>query len=115
LEIGDGSVISCGAHVYTHSTVRRTRDPSAPLEHAPVKIGRRVTVGANAVVLMGCEIGDGAVVGAGAVVKEHTKIGSGETWIGVPARRAYDDLRGISDAELSRMARGDFDPEVSSE
>lgn len=90
LTIGDGSVIAAGAQVYTHSTVRRTRG-EGPLEHAPTKIGSRVSVCAGAIVLMGCEIGDGAVIGAGAVVRERTVVPAGETWAGVPARRVRWD------------------------
>ena len=51
---------------------------------APIRIGRRVWIGASATVLPGVTIGDGAVVAAGAVVNrdvpENTVVG------GVPAR-----------------------------
>jgi len=87
LTIGEGSVIAAGAHVYTHSSVWRTRGEPASIDHAPTHIGARVSVCANATVLMGCCIGDGAVVAAGAVVVEGTRIGAGETWAGVPAGR----------------------------
>lgn len=107
LMIGPGSVVACGAQVYTHSTVKRTRSGGAePLEHAPTRIGARVSICAGAIVLMGCEIGDGAVVGAGAVVREGTRVPAGETWVGIPARPAR--VRGqapLSDEELARMAR----------
>jgi acetyltransferase-like isoleucine patch superfamily enzyme len=57
-------------HIYTHSTVRRCVSGRSwnEVERAPVVIGDRVFLGANAVVLMGVTIGDEAVVGAGAVV-----------------------------------------------
>jgi acetyltransferase-like isoleucine patch superfamily enzyme len=70
LTIGAGCDIASGAHVYTHSTVRRCisgRDHDV-VEREPVRIGDRVFIGANAVVLMGVTIGDEAVVAAGAVV-----------------------------------------------
>ena len=51
---------------------------------APIHIGRDVWIGANAVILPGITIGDGAVIAAGAVVTkdvpENTVAG------GVPAR-----------------------------
>ncbi len=51
---------------------------------APIHIGKRVWIGANATVLPGVTIGDGAIVAAGAVVTrnvpENTVVG------GVPAR-----------------------------
>jgi sugar O-acyltransferase (sialic acid O-acetyltransferase NeuD family) len=50
-----------------------------------VTIGEGVLVGAGAVVLQGRLVGDGASIGAGAVVVED--VSSGETVVGVPARR----------------------------
>ena len=51
---------------------------------APIRIGKNVWVGANAVILPGVTIGDGAIVAAGAVVNrdvpENTVVG------GVPAK-----------------------------
>lgn len=86
LRIGRGCDISCGAQIYTHNTVRRcvTGRAYAEVDRAPVTIGDRVFVGANAVVLMGVTIGDGAVVGAGAVVTRD--VGAGDIVAGVPAR-----------------------------
>ncbi|NBK92834.1 acyltransferase [bacterium 1XD21-13] len=40
---------------------------------APVTIGNDVWIGANAVILKGSTIGDGAVIAAGAVVKGHVE------------------------------------------
>lgn len=54
---------------------------------APVVIGSRVTVGLMSVVMPGCEIGDGAVLAVNAVLKKGTKVGPGEVWGGVPAKR----------------------------
>ena len=39
------------------------------LSYAPVKIGSRVWIGENAVILAGSEIGDGCIVGANSVVR----------------------------------------------
>jgi len=70
LTIGAGCDIASGAHIYTHSSVRRCVSGRRwnEIERAPVLIGDRVFIGANAVVMMGVTIGDEAVVGAGAVV-----------------------------------------------
>jgi acetyltransferase-like isoleucine patch superfamily enzyme len=86
LRIGRGCDISCGVHIYTHSTVRRCVSGRAydSIDRQPVLIGDHVFIGANAVVMMGVTIGDRSVVAAGAVVSadvpEGTIVG------GVPAR-----------------------------
>jgi acetyltransferase-like isoleucine patch superfamily enzyme len=51
----------------------------------PIIIGNDVWIGANAVILKGVEIGDGAVVAAGAVVNKP--IAAYEIWGGVPAKK----------------------------
>lgn len=93
LTIGSGCDIASGAHVYTHSTVRRCVSGRAwnEIERAPVTIGDRVFIGANAVVMMGVTIGDEAVVGAGAVVSSD-----------VPARTvvAGNPARPVSTVQL---------------
>jgi len=86
LRIGRGCDISSGAQIYTHSSVRRCVSGRAhpEVDRAPVRIGDHVFIGANATVMMGVTIGDGAVVAAGAVVTrdvpERTVVA------GVPAR-----------------------------
>jgi len=87
LSIGSGCDISAGAQIYSHSTVERcVSDRGRPIVRAPTRIGRNVHVGANAVILMGSDIGDYCVVGAGAVVKEGTVAPAYSVLVGVPAR-----------------------------
>lgn len=50
----------------------------------PVKIGNKVWIGENVVILAGTEIGDGCIIGAGAVVKG--KIPAGSIAVGMPAK-----------------------------
>lgn len=86
LRIGAGCDISCGAQIYTHSTVKRCVSGRShdQVDRAPTVLGDRVFIGANAVVLMGVTIGDGAVVGAGSVV--DADVPAGTVVGGVPAR-----------------------------
>lgn len=87
LSIGQGCNISAGAQIYTHSTVARClSDRAAPVERRPTRIGRNVHVGANAVILMGVDIGDFCVIGAGAVVRQDTVAPPYSALVGVPAR-----------------------------
>ena len=51
----------------------------------PIEIADNVWIGANAVILRGVTIGQGAVVAAGAVVTK--KIPPNEIWGGLPARK----------------------------
>ena len=94
LKIGKNCDISCGVHIYTHSTVKRcvsdkkfNEDGSINrdiIEKAPVNIGNNTFIGANAVVLMGVNIGECCVVGAGAVVTKD--IPDFTVVAGVPAK-----------------------------
>ncbi len=94
LVIGSGCDISAGAQIYTHSTVERClSDRALPIRREPTRIGRNVHIGANAVVLMGAEIGDYCVIGAGAVVKEGTVAPPYSVLVGVPARVLPDAAR----------------------
>lgn len=57
------------------------------LAHYPICIGSNVTVGAQAIILADVIIGDKALVAAGAVVTKGSRIGLGERWGGIPAKR----------------------------
>ena len=50
------------------------------------EIGDRAQIGSGAVMIAPVTIGQDAVVGAGAVITRGTRIGDGETVVGVPAR-----------------------------
>ncbi|GAB6857062.1 acyltransferase [Microbacterium xylanilyticum] len=87
LTIGEGCDVSAGAQIYTHSTVERcVSERAKTIVRRPTRIGRWVHVGANAVILMGADIGDHSVVAAGAVVTENTVAPPFSVLRGVPAR-----------------------------
>lgn len=83
ISIGDGALIGHNVVLATLNHARAPEERSSMIP-APIRIGKRVWIGANATVLPGISIGDGAIVAAGAVVTkdvpENTVVG------GVPAR-----------------------------
>lgn len=86
VEIGDDTLIGPGVRIisYQHQYAAGATIRSQPTIASPIRIGRDVWIGANAVVLSGITIGDGAVVGAGAVVTRD--VAAGHVVAGVPAR-----------------------------
>lgn len=72
VDIGDDTVIGPGVRIisYQHRHARGATIHSQPVIARPIRIGRDVWLGANAIILAGVTIGDGAVVAAGAVVRE---------------------------------------------
>ena len=67
IKIGDGVLIG---HNVVLATINHDIDPSkrSDMHLAPIVIGNNVWIGANATVLPGVTIGDGAIIAAGAVV-----------------------------------------------
>lgn len=105
-------VIGEGSNVQDNSTVH--------VDHEfPVVVGRRVTIGHNAVIhgatiddealigmgaiiLNGAHVGEKAIVAAGAVVLEGMEIPPRSLAVGVPARVVRENL---SDEQLASVAR----------
>lgn len=81
IEVGDNSVVGQYAILVPHVI------EGHKLAHYPIRIGNGVTIGAHASVLSDVVIGDNAIVATGAVVPKGTRIGVGEIWGGVPARK----------------------------
>jgi maltose O-acetyltransferase len=82
ISIGDDSVISLEVMILAHDA--STRRHLGYSRVAPVAIGRRVFIGARAVILPGVTIGDDAIVGAGSVVRRDVEPGT--VVAGNPAR-----------------------------
>ncbi len=98
-EIGAHCVLGQGAIIACHHIV------GDRLVHRRVRIGDRVTIGGAALIGAGvtvhegaligphctisplCEIGAGATILANSFLRAGTRVGAGETWGGVPARR----------------------------
>jgi len=87
VEIGESTLVSmhCAILSSNHAIPSMgTLVRDVPDELLPTKIGRDVWIGANAVILGGVTIGDGAVVAAGAVVTKDVEAGA--VVAGLPAR-----------------------------
>jgi len=90
IAIGEDCLIASGCRFvdHDHGTARGTLMRIQRCNCRPIEIGNNVWIGANAVVLQGVHIGDGAVIAAGAVVRNsvaaNTIVG------GVPARLLRD-------------------------
>ena len=87
IEIGDAVLISPGVVITSHQHTFEEQGvdiQAQPLEFARVVIDRNVWVGANATVVPGIRVGEGAVIGAGAVVTHD--VPAGAVVVGVPAR-----------------------------
>ena len=81
--IGDGALIGHGVVLATlnHAMAPENRGTMIP---APIRIGRRVWIGASATVLPGVNIGENAVVAAGSVVTRD--VPANAVVAGVPAK-----------------------------
>ena len=81
IEIGDDTVIGGDATLIGHSAERGN------LVTGRVKIGSNVTIGLMAMIMPGSEIGDRAVIAANAFLPKDSKVGPGEIWAGIPAKK----------------------------
>lgn len=82
VELGDGVFVGPSAVFTNVLTPRAFIDRKA--EFKTTKVGVGATIGANATILCGIEIGEYAMIGAGAVVTDT--VGPHELWLGIPAR-----------------------------
>lgn len=84
VEIGDHCMIASHVAITSITHDKRSKLYSDENILLPVKIGKNVWIGSQAVILPGLEIGDGAIIGAGAVVTRS--VPAGMIVAGVPAR-----------------------------
>ncbi len=97
--VGDRVTIKCGVQLWDATRIeddvfigpnatfcndRFPRSRQHPASYAPLTIRRGASIGANATILPGLEIGAGAMVGAGAVVT--TSVPARAVVVGNPAR-----------------------------
>jgi acetyltransferase-like isoleucine patch superfamily enzyme len=85
LSIGDYVDICAGAQIYSHDTVRRAQSGGVdPIDYAPTRIGSRVFIGPQTVILKGIVVGDNVVIGALSLV--NADIATGTKVYGAPAK-----------------------------
>jgi non-ribosomal peptide synthetase-like protein len=93
IEIGDDTVVGGDVTLVCHAA------EAGDLVTAPVRIGKRVTIGLMAIIFPGCEIGDGAIIAANAVLPKGTKVPPNTIWAGIPARQVGERSPGRLSAD----------------
>jgi UDP-2-acetamido-3-amino-2,3-dideoxy-glucuronate N-acetyltransferase len=85
----DGVVLDdhvfCGPSAVFTNVVNPRAEVNRKAEYQPTRVRRGATIGANATVVCGCDIGEYAFIGAGAVVRGD--VPAHALMLGVPARR----------------------------
>lgn len=73
--IGEGSMIGSGSMIVDHDFHEIPLGSDNVDKPIPIKIGKRVFIGARSIILKGVTIGDGSVIGAGSVVVKNIPAG----------------------------------------
>lgn len=82
-EIQDNVQIFTHKHHWRHSKGRRSE--TEHIEAVPIRIGRDVFIGVNAIIIGVRNIGNGAIIGAGSVLTHD--VPAYEIWAGNPCRK----------------------------
>jgi hypothetical protein len=101
IEIGDDSVITAGTMILAHDG--STRFATGCTRIARTTIGKRVFVGAGAVILAGARVGDDSIVGALTVVRGE--IPPGSVVVGNPGV-VVGDVGSFGERHREAVARG---------
>ncbi len=109
--------VGAGSNIQDNAVLHVTHDGPFTAAGLPCIVGANVTIGHSAV-LHACSIGDyaligmaavvldgaqiaaHAMIGAGALVSPGTRVGSGQLWLGSPARHVRD----LTERELEMLA-----------
>jgi acetyltransferase-like isoleucine patch superfamily enzyme len=81
ITLGDDAAIGGSVRIFAHY------GGGGNFVIAPVVIGARATIGLGATIMGDVFVGDGAIVLPHSVLLPGSRVGPGETWGGVPARR----------------------------
>ncbi len=93
LELGENVTIGTGATILGHVG----DGPDVKLGKVVIEAG--AVIGVNSVIFPDVRVGENARVAAGAVVVRGARIGSGEVWGGIPARRLSVRAASVTGAE----------------
>lgn len=85
ITIGDNCIFANNLVMVDHDHAVKDGSASGSLNALPIMIENNVWVGANATILKGVHIGEGAIIAAGAVVTKN--VPAHEVWGGVPAKK----------------------------
>lgn len=81
LDFGDDVVVGAGVHLSAHTVERGV------VRLAPVRIGAASTIGVNAHIEIGADIGPNCQIGSLSMVPKFSVLHGPGTYVGVPARR----------------------------
>ncbi len=96
LEIGDDVVIGGGTALICHGVERGL------IRLAPTRIGNRVSIGLNTVIMPDCQIGDGASISPCSYLPKGTRIPPRGVWGGNPVRDLRAERRAAIQEEQDR-------------
>lgn len=88
VQLWDGIIIEDGVFIGPNATFTNDKYPKSKnvnFELQKTLIKKGASIGANATILCGITIGEGAMIGAGSVVTKD--VPAGEIWFGNPARK----------------------------
>jgi acetyltransferase-like isoleucine patch superfamily enzyme len=90
LEFGDDVVVGAGVHLSGHTVERGV------VRTAPIRIGAGSTVGVNAHVEIGADIGPNCQIGSLSMIPKFSVLSGPGTYVGVPARLLDRDVAGTA-------------------
>lgn len=91
LIIGDNCSVSAGVQIYTHDTVRKSLSGGkAAIEKSSTSIGNDCYIGPNTIIVKGVKVGDRVVIGANSLVLKD--IPSDCKVFGTPAKVVSDSI-----------------------
>lgn len=103
VNVQDGAVIHC-----TYEKTKTLLGNNVSIGHNALVHGctveDNVLIGMGSIVMDDCYIESGSILAAGAVLLEGTRIGKGEIWAGVPAKKVKTISPELFEGEVMRIA-----------